>query len=261
MRDLYPAASSVATLTGRGVTGDVNGQRISVGSHRYFDQSIPHPPEHCDALAAVDAQGYSTMLVSRDDSYRGYIAAADTVRPTSRAAIAELKQIGVQHLVMLTGDNAATAEGVAGQVGVTETLANCLPEDKVAAVKDLRMRYGEIAMVGDGINDAPALASATVGIAIGHTAQAMETADVTIMRDSLLPLPFAIRLSRAAMRIVKVNVALSLLIKFIVFVLVLVGTGSMWMAVLADVGMSLLVTLNGTRLLRRPAPRIVLADG
>ncbi|MCB0201093.1 MAG: cation-translocating P-type ATPase [Anaerolineae bacterium] len=254
VRDLYPAASGVATLAGRGVTGDVNGQRISVGSHRYFDQSIPHPPEHCDALAVVDAQGYSTMLVSRDDSYRGYIAVADTVRPSSRAAISELKAMGLHHLVMLTGDNETTAQRVADEVGVTETLANCLPADKVDAVEDLQMRYGEIAMVGDGINDAPALAAATVGIAIGNTAQAMETADITLMRDSLLPLPFAIRLSRAAMRIVKVNVALSLLVKFIVFVLVLVGTGSMWMAVLADVGMSLLVTLNGTRLLRRPAP-------
>ena len=259
--DLYPAASGVATLTGRGVTGNVNGQRISVGSHRYFDQSIPHSPEHCDALALVDAQGFSTMLVSRDDSYRGYIAAADTVRPSSRAAIDELKQMGFAHLVMLTGDNAATAQRVADEVGVTETLANCLPADKVDAVADLQARYGEIAMVGDGINDAPALAAATVGIAIGNTAQAMETADITLMRDSLLPLPFAIRLSRAAMRTVKVNVALSLLVKFVVFVLVLVGTGSMWMAVLADVGMSLLVTLNGTRLLRRPAPKTAMADG
>ena len=182
------------------------------------------------------------------------VAAADTVRPSSRAAISELKAMGLHHLVMLTGDNETTAQRVADEVGVTETLANCLPADKVDAVEDLQMRYGEIAMVGDGINDAPALAAATVGIAIGNTAQAMETADITLMRDSLLPLPFAIRLSRAAMRIVKVNVALSLLVKFIVFVLVLVGTGSMWMAVLADVGMSLLVTLNGTRLLRRPAP-------
>ena len=150
---------------------------------------------------------------------------------------------------------------MADQVGVTETLANCLPEDKVDAVRALQARYGEIAMVGDGINDAPALAASTVGIAIGSTAQAMETADVTLMRDSLLPLPFAVRLSRAAMRTVKVNVALSLLVKFIVFVLVLAGTGSMWMAVLADVGMSLLVTLNGMRLLHRPVPKAVVADG
>ncbi|MCB9131333.1 MAG: heavy metal translocating P-type ATPase [Anaerolineales bacterium] len=251
--DLYPAASGVATLTGRGVTGEVSGQRIAIGSHSFFDQSIPHPSEHCDALTAVDAQGYSTMLVSRNDSYQGYIAAADTVRPSSRAALAELKRMGLHHLVMLTGDNAATAQIVADEVGVSETLANCLPEDKVDAVRTLQARYGEIAMVGDGINDAPALAASTVGIAIGNTAQAMETADVTLMRDSLLPLPFAIRLSRAAMRTVKVNVAFSLLVKFVVFVLVLAGTGTMWMAVLADVGMSLLVTLNGMRLLRRPA--------
>ncbi|MCB0229740.1 MAG: cation-translocating P-type ATPase, partial [Anaerolineae bacterium] len=139
------------------------------------------------------------------------------VRPSSRAALAELKRMGLHHLVMLTGDNAATAQIVADEVGVSETLANCLPEDKVDAVRTLQARYGEIAMVGDGINDAPALAASTVGIAIGNTAQAMETADVTLMRDSLLPLPFAIRLSRAAMRTVKVNVAFSLLVKFVVF--------------------------------------------
>ena len=166
VRDLYPAANGVATLTGRGVTGEVNGQRVAIGSHSYFDQSVPHPLEHCDALAAVDAQGYSTMLVSRNDSYRGYIATADTVRPDSRAAIAELKQMGLHHLVMLTGDNAATARIVADEVGVSETLANCLPEDKVDAVRALQARYGEIAMVGDGINDAPALATSTVGIAM-----------------------------------------------------------------------------------------------
>lgn len=259
--DLYPAANGVATLTGRGVTGDVGGQRIAIGSHSFFDSHIPHSSEDCNALAAVDALGYTTMLVSRDNVYRGYIAVADTVRPSSRAALAELKRLGKHHLVMLTGDNAATARIVAEEVGVTETLANCLPEDKVKAVADLRARYGAVAMVGDGINDAPALAAATVGIAVGNTAQALETADVTLLRDDLLLLPFAVRLSRAAVRTLWANVTLSLLVKFAVFILVLVGTGSMWMAVLADVGMSVLVTLNGMRLLRWPRPADAAAAG
>lgn len=257
----YPAASAVTALTGRGVTGQVNGQQVLVGSHGYFDQTTMHPAEHCAALAEADAQGQTTMLVSNGDDYLGYIAVADTVRESSRAALADLKAMGLRHLIMLTGDNRATAEVVAAQVGVTEVMANCLPEDKLEAVAALQRQYGEIAMVGDGINDAPALAAAAVGIAIGNNAQAMETADVTLMRDSLLPLPFAIRLSRAAMRTVWVNVALSLLVKFVVFILVLAGTGSMWMAVLADVGMSLLVTLNGMRLLYRPAPKLTIADG
>ncbi len=248
----YPAADGVTALTGRGVTGQINGRQVTIGSHGYFDQTIPHSPEHCDVVSQVDAQGYTTMLVSSGDEYQGYIALADTVRPSSQAALAELKVMGFDNLVMLTGDNSATAEAVAAEVGVNEVRANCLPEDKVEAVAGLRDQYGETAMVGDGINDAPALAAADVGIAIGNTAQAMETADITLMADSLLPLPFAVKLSRSAMRTVHVNVALSLIIKFIVFALVLVGTGTMWMAVLADVGMSVLVTLNGMRMLRSP---------
>jgi Cd2+/Zn2+-exporting ATPase len=192
------------------------------------------------------------MLVSQDDEYLGYLAVADTVRDSSKRAIAELKALGIEHLVMLTGDNEITAQKVGDDVGVTEIRANCLPEDKVTAVAELREEYQHVVMVGDGINDAPALASANVGVAIGSTAQAMETADVTLMRDSLLPLPFAVNLSRATMRIIWVNVALALGLKFAFFLLVLVGLGTMWMAVLADMGVSLLVTLNGMRLLRQP---------
>jgi Cd2+/Zn2+-exporting ATPase len=141
---------------------------------------------------------------------------------------------------------------VAQQVGVTDVRANCLPEDKVAAVKGLRRQYGEVAMVGDGINDAPALASASVGVAIGGTAQAMETADVVLMGNDLRQLSFAVELSQATMRTIRANVALSLGIKFAFLLLVLLGLGTMWMAVLADMGTSLLVTLNGMRLLRQP---------
>jgi Zn2+/Cd2+-exporting ATPase len=158
--------------------------------------------------------------------------------------------------VMLTGDNETTAQTVAGQVGVTGFLANCLPEEKVAALEDLRREHEYIAMVGDGINDAPALAAASVGIAIGAgngaTAQAMETADITLMGGDLRQLPFAVRLARATMQTIQANVALSIGIKIIFLVLVLFGLGSMWMAVLADMGTSLLVTLNGTRLLNKP---------
>jgi Cd2+/Zn2+-exporting ATPase len=251
----YGAAENVQALTGRGVTGMVNGRSVTIGSHLFFGDHEAHE-SHCQELADAAAQGYTTMLVSRDDEYQGYLAVADTVRESSKQAIAELKALGIHHLVMLTGDNEITAQKVGDDVGVTEIRANCLPEDKVTAVAQLREKYDHVVMVGDGINDAPALASANVGIAIGSTAQAMETADITLMRDSLLPLPFAIKLSRATMRVIWVNVALALGLKFAFFLLVLVGLGTMWMAVLADMGVSLLVTLNGMRLLRQPKMKL-----
>ena len=249
----YPVANTVRALAGRGVTGDVNGRQVTIGSHAHFDNEIPHPA-HCQEVVAADTQGYTTMLVSAGADYLGYIAVADTVRESSRAAVSALKQLGIKALVMLTGDNEATAQSVAQQVGVADVRANCLPEDKVAAVKALHQQYGEVAMVGDGINDAPALASASVGIAVGRTAQAMETADVVLMGNDLRQLPFALQLSRATMRTIRANVALSLGIKFAFLLLVLLGWGTMWMAVLADMGTSLLVTLNGMRLLKGPKP-------
>lgn len=248
----YAAAENVQALVGRGVTGVVNGRSVTIGSHQSFADHAAHAA-HCAELDAAAGRGYSAMLVRRDDDYLGYIAVADTVRESSKTAVAELRALGIHHLIMLTGDNEQTAHKVAADVGVTEVRADCLPEDKVTAVAQLRQQYGHVVMVGDGINDTPALAAASVGVAIGGTAQALETADITLMRDDLRLLPFALRLSRAAMRIIAVNVALALGLKFAFFLLVLVGLGSMWLAVLADMGVSLLVTVNGMRLLRSPS--------
>jgi Cd2+/Zn2+-exporting ATPase len=203
-------------------------------------------------VTEADGQGYTTILVSQDSDYAGYLAVADTVRVSGQVAVAELRKMGIAPLVLITGDNEMTAKAVADQVGIIEVRANCLPEDKVAAVQALRQQYEHVAMVGDGINDAPALAVAQVGIAIGNTAQAMESADVTLMGDDLRQLPFALRLSRATMGIIRTNVALSLAIKFAFLILILLGLGSMWLAVFADVGTSLLVTANGMRLLKWP---------
>lgn len=250
----YHTAEHVTALAGQGVQGLVNNHTVTIGSHKYFDSSIPHQ-NHCAEVSAVDAQGYTTMLISQDREYLGYMMLADEVRPSSQAVVAELKHLGIRKVVMLTGDNEDAAQRVAQQVGVTEVRANCLPEDKVSAVTELRELAGGVAMVGDGINDAPALATATVGIAIGNTAQAMETADVTLMGDDLRQLPFAIRLSQAAMRTIWINVAFSIGIKLLFLLLILLGYGSMWLAVFADMGASLLVTLNGMRLLRHPTPR------
>ena len=245
----YPVATAVTALTGRGVAGEVNGRRVFIGSHSYFDAHIPHA-DHCATIAQQAAQGYTTMLISRDEAYAGYIAVADTVRESSKTAVSALQQLSLEKLVMLTGDNAATAQTIASAVGINEVRANCLPEEKVTAVRDLRDQFGSVAMVGDGINDTPALATANVGIAIGNSAQAMETADVVLLGDDLSQLPFAVRLSRATMHTIRNNIAFSIGIKLLFLLLVLIGWGSLWLAVFADVGTSLLVTLNGMRLLR-----------
>ncbi|MCB0115862.1 MAG: heavy metal translocating P-type ATPase [Caldilineaceae bacterium] len=249
----YAPAAEVTALTGRGVVGAVNGRRIVVGSHAYFEDRINHPPLDCRRAADAAALGHTPLMIADDDAYLGVITVADTVRQSSRQAVAQLREDGVR-VAMLTGDAQSTAEAIAAQIGVDDVRADLLPEHKVDAVRDLQRRYGAIAMVGDGINDAPALATAEVGIAVGGalggTTQAMETADVTLMSDDLRRLPFALRLSRAARRTIWVNVLVSIAIKLVFFVLVLMGVGTMWMAVLADVGTSVLVTLNGMRLVR-----------
>lgn len=248
----YPAADNVMSITGKGVIGELHGHKVLIGSHAHFDSTVPHPREQCDAATAQSVQGTTPLMVSVDGDYKGYIAVTDAVRDSSRRALADLKRVGVSTLVMLTGDNAATAQRVAQDVGVTDVRAELLPENKVAALKGLLTQHAHVAMVGDGVNDAPALATASVGIAMGAggTAQAMETADIVLMTDDLSKLPFAIQLSRAAMRTIRYNIALSIGVKVLFFFVVLLGFGSMWLAVLADVGTSLLVTLNGMRLLK-----------
>ncbi len=256
-----PAAEGVTALVGRGVSGLVGGREVLVGSHRHFDGAIIHDPAHCAAARQDALAGHTPVMVSVEGGYRGTITLADTVRASSREAVAQLRAMGLRAVVMLTGDQQATAERIGAEVGVTEVRAELLPAQKVAAVEALQRQYGPVAMVGDGINDTPALATASVGVAIGGahggTNQAMETADVTLMSDDLRQLPFALGLSRAAMATVAANVALSIGIKLVFLALVFVGLGTMWMAVLADVGTSLLVTLNGMRLLSyrgRPSP-------
>ncbi len=250
----YPAASQVTALAGRGIRGVIDHQQVLLGSHKVFENSVPHPSALCAAASEDAAAGYTPVLVGFDNHYLGTITVADTVRTSSQEAIAGLRQTGVAHLVMLTGDTASTAQRIGAEVGLTEVRADLLPDQKVQAVRELRQQYGPVAMVGDGINDAPALAAADVSIAIGGkvggTAQAMETADMTLLRDDLRLLPFVRRLSRATMRTIQTNIVLALGAKFIFLVLVLLGMGTLWMAVLADMGASLIVTLYGTRLLR-----------
>jgi Cd2+/Zn2+-exporting ATPase len=247
--DDYPAAQQVRAIAGRGVIGQVDGREVVIGSHDYFDCSLPHDEAVCKELDALTATGLTPVLVGVDGAYAGYIALADTVREGCRSMIEALRRCGVRVTVMLTGDNANVARAVAEQAGIDEVQAGLLPDQKVAVVRALRDRYGAVAMVGDGINDAPALAAATVGIAVGSgSGQAIETADVVLMGDSLTKLPDALRLAQATMRTIRTNIALATGIKAGTMVLVLLGLSTMWLAVLADVGALLLVTLRGMRL-------------
>ncbi|WP_420644525.1 heavy metal translocating P-type ATPase [Candidatus Leptofilum sp.] len=243
----YPAADNVQAHIGAGIAGTVNNQHVLIGSHRAL-ADLPHE-SHCDAISAAEANGLTTMLVTADEQYLGYLTVADQVREDAATAVSALHQLGLQ-TAMLTGDNEATAQNIAKQTGIARVFASLLPAEKVEKIEQLREEYGRVAMLGDGINDAPALAAATVGIAMGAagTDQAMETADIALMHDDLSKLPFTIRLSQAAMRTVRTNIALSLGLKAAFLVAVLLGFGTMWLAVLADMGASLLVTLNGIRL-------------
>ncbi len=249
---VYPSAERVESLAGRGVQGQIAGKQVTVGSHALFDAEYPHSEVFCDLVHQAEARGETTMLLSVGDNVRGYISVADQVRPESADVIRQLRDLG-QQTVMLTGDHAAVAQAVAAQVGVDTVRADLLPEDKVSAVRALLGEYGSVAMVGDGINDTPALAAATVGIAMGGagSAQALETADVALMADDLTQLPAALKLARFARALIRQNVAISFGIKIVFLVLALMGATSLWAAVLADVGTSLLVTLNGMRPLRQ----------
>ncbi|MBS1252128.1 MAG: Cadmium-transporting ATPase [Anaerolineales bacterium] len=250
--EIYGAADDVTALPGRGVRGRVNGKHVIVGSHRHFDENHLHSDFLCRQIDNAEAEGQTTMLVHDGEVVRGYIAVADQMRPSSREAIAQLRDLGIERTIMLTGDNENTAHAIAAEVGVDDAQANLLPADKVEAVKGLAKRHEYVAMVGDGVNDAPALAAATIGIAMGGagTDQALETADIALMADDLSKLPFAIELSRRTRNIIRQNVALSLLIKGVFMALAIPGLATLWMAVFADMGASLLVTVNGMRLLR-----------
>ena len=255
-QDLYAPASDVTALTGQGVTGRVQGQQITIGSHDYFaSQKILHPDEHCQAADQDANQGQTPLMVAAEGTYLGTITVADRVRAGSWDVVAKLRRAGIKHIVMLSGDNPATARAVGQKLGITDLRAGLMPEAKVAAVKELKDVYGPVAMVGDGINDAPALATADVGIAVGgnsSSAQAMETSDITLMNGNLDRLPFVFRLSRATINTIKANLGLAVGIKMAALALVLAGLGSMWMAIAADIGTMLLVTLIGLRLLRWP---------
>ena len=239
-------------LPGLGTKGVIDGKLFYLGNHRLI-----HEQGRCsDALearlSALEKQGKTVILLADEQKVLALYAVADTVKDSSRQAIAELHALGIQTL-MLTGDNAHTAAAIAAQVGIDEARGDLLPEDKLKAIEAKISDGGAVGMVGDGINDAPALARADIGFAMGAagTGTAIETADVALMDDDLRKLPRFIRLSRSTHALLIQNIVLALGIKAVFLVLTLTGAGTMWMAVFADVGASLLVVGNGLRLLRK----------
>jgi len=247
----YVPAQTVEALAGRGVRGLVNGKSVTVGSHSLFDAEHPHNAAFCTLVNDLEQQGQTAMLLCDGDRVRGVIGAADAVRDDSKTVLDDLHRLGLK-TVMLTGDNQAAADSVGRSVGIDQVRAGLLPADKLSAIQSMIRDGGSVAMVGDGINDTPALAAATVGIAMGGagSAQALETADVALMADDLSQLPFAVRLSRFARSLIRQNIVLSVGLKALFLVLAVEGGASLWAAILADVGMSLAVTLNGMRPLR-----------
>ncbi|MDD9267077.1 heavy metal translocating P-type ATPase [Paenibacillus sp. MAHUQ-63] len=249
--------SSFTSVTGRGVKATVQGEGYFIGSPKWFadDLNVSMDGVHTQ-INHLEQQGQTVMMLGTRERLIAMIAVADEVRPNSKSTLEQLGNIGIKKTIMLTGDNRGTAQAVAAKLGGIEYDAELLPQDKVSSVKQLMTNYGHVAMLGDGVNDAPALATATVGIAMGAagTDTALETADVALMADNLSKLPYAIRLSRRALRIIKQNIAFSLLIKVVFLVMIFLGTSTLWMAVLADTGSSLLVIANGMRLLQKNKP-------
>ena len=247
-------AEGTAAIAGRGMRGLVDERPVLVGSHRLFDEQGLCRHRVDGSLARLESQGKTAVLVGVDGSDDGLIGAlgvADAVRPGAAEAVRLLRSEGL-FTMMLTGDNPRTAEAIASQVGIDEWRADLLPEDKAAYVRAVQERRGPAAMVGDGVNDAPALATAVVGIAMGGhgTDVALETAAIVLMSDDLRRIPDTIRLGRAARRVVGQNVAFALAVKAVVLGLAVAGHGSLWTAVAADMGASFLVIGNGLRLLK-----------
>ncbi|MFN7980239.1 MAG: heavy metal translocating P-type ATPase [Vicinamibacterales bacterium] len=246
------AGTAVSSLMGRGAEGTVDGHAILLGNHRLFEERQLCSPTLHQEVERASSMGRTPVLVARNAEAVGLIAVADRPRQTSRDAVDLLRQHGVEAVVMLTGDSQGTAQAVAAQVGISDVRAELMPEDKVAAIEELRKMYGSVAMVGDGINDAPALACADVGIAMGAAGSdaALETADVALMSDELLRVPYALRLSRSTLANIKMNLGISLVLKAAFVVAAVTGVATLWMAVLADTGASVLVVANALRLLR-----------
>lgn len=248
----YDAAQDVELLPGRGLSGQRDGKSYWLGSRRFLIEKKFDIGEADTQARALEAQGKTVVVVGADQHVCGLIALADTVRDTAADLVKQLHEAGVEKLVMLTGDNKATAERVAASVGIDEVRAELLPEDKVHAVEQLVATYPTVAMIGDGVNDAPAMARANFGIAMGAIGSdaAIETADIALMKDDLSRLPWLVHHSKRTLQTIHQNIVFAFVVKSVLVVATAFGFATLWMAILGDVGATLIVVANALRLLR-----------
>ncbi|MDY0387232.1 MAG: heavy metal translocating P-type ATPase [Methanolobus sp.] len=244
--------SAFEAIPGKGARAKVQGKTYQIGNSRLFTEQAIDLKHVEDKISRLQNEGKTVMMLGDDRHILGLIAVADVLRENSGQAVSKLKKAGIKKVIMLTGDNENTARAIATKSGIDDFRADLLPEDKVNAIKSLLAEHGKVAMVGDGVNDAPAMAISTVGIAMGAagTDTALETADIALMADDLTKLTDTIRLSRKTLGVIKQNIAFALIIKGVILLLVVPGWLTLWLAVIGDMGSSLLVTLNAMRLLR-----------
>lgn len=249
---VVPEADQFEIIQGKGATGRINDRLYWLGSHRYLEERGQETEAVHEQLESMQRAGRSVVVVGNENHCCGFITLADTLRPAARETLQELRDAGVEHLIMLTGDNSGTAEVIGAEAGIDEIHAELLPEDKVNAVESLVEKYNQVAMVGDGVNDAPALGRASLGIAMGAAGSdaAIETADIALMSDELSKLPWLVGHSRRTLAIIRQNITFALAVKALFVILTFAGYSSLWAAIGADMGASLLVIFNGLRLLR-----------
>ena len=247
-----PAASNVEAITGRGIKANHQGATVHIGNKELFTEKNNQLPGDIESkIEDLEKQGNTTMLVQRNDKYIGIVTLMDVARQEARETLAALQKIGIRKMIMLTGDNQQVAEAIAKETGITDVWGNLMPEQKVEAIEKLRISEKKVAMVGDGVNDAPAMAKSTVGIAMGAAGSdvALETADIALMADKLSNLTFAIGLSKKAHSIIRQNLAISLGMIAILIPLTILGYASMGPAVIGHEGSTLVVVFNALRLL------------
>lgn len=247
----FTPAEEFRILPGKGAEARLDGRPFWLGSHRFLEERGQETAEVHSELGLLSQTGRTVVVIGNETHVCGFVALADRIRPEAKATIEALRSAGIKHVVMLTGDNQGTASAIAQEAGVTEVQAELLPEDKVTAVGKLAEQYGSVAMIGDGINDAPAMGRATIGIAMGAAGSdtAIEAADIALMADDLSKLPWLLKHSRRMLSIIRTNIILSLAVKAIFVALTLAGHASLWTAIAADMGISLLVIFNALRLL------------
>lgn len=244
-------AKHFQAITGKGAKADINGTTFYIGNLTLIESFVTISFDVRKQILKLQKEGKTVMIVATKNELIGLIAVADQVRKRSSSVVKRLYELGIKKMIMLTGDNEATGKAISKKLGLNEARAELLPEDKLKTIQELQEKHGHVAMVGDGINDAPALATATVGIAMGGagTDTALETADIALMADDLEKLPYSISLSRKALNIIKQNISFALGLKIIALLLVIPGWLTLWLAIVADVGATLLVVLNSMRLI------------